>query len=233
MKLLLVSATGTPHFEHCKKELQKFLMGTKTVGFVSAANLFDEWKYFNLMRERLVSSRIVANLLHVTCDQEGIDTLARIDSVIVGGGNTYALLKRMRESGILRRLAERMLEGMLYVGSSAGANAAGPNILTTNDWNVVGLTDFQSFGFVPFNINPHYVEKGSSDAPHSETRDQRINEFHQVWRNPVIALEETTLLLVEDQTISIRGSGVAKVFVKDRPSRQLSPNDQLSFNDLT
>jgi hypothetical protein len=27
--------------------------------------------------------------------------------------------------------------GMPYIGSSAGANIAGPRILTTNDWNVV------------------------------------------------------------------------------------------------
>jgi dipeptidase E len=232
MKLLLVSATGSPYFEHCKEELQTFLKSTKNVGFVSAANLFDEVEYYNLMRERLTSSRMVRNLVHLRCDPEGLDTIKRIDSVIVGGGNTYALLKRMKESGMLQRLEKSVLGGMRYVGSSAGANVSGPNILTTNDWNVVSLTDFRSFGFVPFNINPHYAGQGASDAPHSETRDQRIREFHQVWSNPVVAVEETTVLKIEDKRISIRGSGTAKVFLRNREPRLLSVKEQLNFDDL-
>jgi dipeptidase E len=75
--------------------------------------------------------------------------------VFVGGGNTYALLKRLREGQLLEPIRARVQAGMPYIGSSAGANLAGPRILTTNDWNVVALDIFDALGLVPFNINTH------------------------------------------------------------------------------
>ena len=65
----------------------------------------------------------------------------------MGGGNTYALLKRLRESGLLPAVRERVQAGMPYLGASAGSNVAGPTILTTNDWNVVALDRFDAFAF--------------------------------------------------------------------------------------
>ena len=61
-------------------------------------------------------------------------------------------------------------------GSSAGSNIAGPDILTTNDWNVVALDRFEALGLVPFNINPHYRETDPVMASSSETRDDRIRD---------------------------------------------------------
>lgn len=57
----------------------------------------------------------------------------------------------------LRTIAcRRARGGTPYIGSSAGSNIAGPNILTTNDWNVDGWTRLDALGIVPFNVNPHY-----------------------------------------------------------------------------
>jgi len=53
--------------------------------------------------------------------------LRRADAVFVGGGNTYALLERTRDSGLLAAIKERAVDGMPYAGSSAGANLAGPS----------------------------------------------------------------------------------------------------------
>jgi dipeptidase E len=108
-----------------------------------------------------------------------VRALERAETVFVGGGNTYALLDRIRE---------RVGEGLPYVGASAGSNVAGPNILTTNDWNVVGLAAFDALGLVPFNINPHYLQVDPAMAPGSETRDMRIAEYHRVRDNPVVGL---------------------------------------------
>ena len=84
------------------------------------------------------------------------------------------------------------------MGSSAGSNVAGPNILTTNDWNVVGLTAFEALGLVPFNVNPHYLETDPAMAPGSETRDMRIAEYHVVRDNPVVGIEEGAMVRVEE-----------------------------------
>jgi dipeptidase E len=103
-------------------------------------------------------------------------------------------------------------EGLPYIGASAGANLAGPNILTTNDWNVVGLTAFEALDLVAFNVNPHYLETDPAMAPGSETRDTRIAEYHVVRDNPVVGIEEGTMVRVEGGTATVRGTGRVKVF---------------------
>jgi dipeptidase E len=230
MRLLLISATGSPYFEHCRKAMLDFLGPVKRVGLVSAANLFDEEVYFRAPYERLIETAppISRELIHIRWDSNWRDALNRIDAILIAGGNTYALLKRLSESGLLEVLRERIRDGLPYIGSSAGSNVVGPNILTTNDWNVVALTHFESLGLVPFNINPHYIERAASDAPHSETRDFRIEEYHRVWDNPVVALEERVVLKVIDTTVSIIGKGNAKVFVKGDKPRWFEAGEDLA-----
>ena len=98
------------------------------------------------------------------------------------------------------------------MGSSAGANVAGPTILTTNDWNVVALDRFEALGLVPFNINPHYLEVDPLRAAGSETRDDRIREYHAVNANPVFGIEEQTMIRVEDGAAIVDGRGRVRVF---------------------
>jgi dipeptidase E len=105
-----------------------------------------------------------------------------------------------------------VLAGTPYVGSSAGSNIVGPTILTTNDWNVVALDRFDALGLVPFNVNPHYLETDPAMAPHSETRDDRIREYHVINANPVFGIEEGTMLRVEHGVATVLGRGRVKVF---------------------
>src|SRR5439155_19273651 len=79
----------------------------------------------------------------------------RAEALFVGGGNTYALLKRLQEGGLLDPIRTRVRAGLPYIGSSAGSNVAGPSLLTSNFWNVAAPTVFGALALVPFNINPH------------------------------------------------------------------------------
>ena len=151
-------------------------------------------------------------LLHLRWNDRPLDVLARAEALFMGGGNTYALLKRLRESGLLPAIRERVQAGVPYLGASAGANVAGPTILTTNDWNVVALDRFDALGLVAFNINPHYKEMDPAMAPYSETRDDRIREYHVVNANPVAGLEEGAWLTVEDGVVMADGTARIKIF---------------------
>jgi dipeptidase E len=149
-------------------------------------------------------------------DRDPFPALARAEAVFVGGGNTYALLRRLHQAGLLGPLRERVRQGLPYLGTSAGANVAGPNVLTTNDWNVVGLTVFEALGLVSFNVNPHYLETDPAMAPGSETRDLRIAEYHAVHDNPVVGIEEGAMVRVEAGATIVRGSGRVKLFRRGR-----------------
>jgi dipeptidase E len=227
VRALLLSNSGRPFLAHCRATLSAFLGAARRVAFVSAASLADEEGYFEVARAALEAEPTGLGLEHLRWDGEFAQTLERAEAVFVGGGNTYALLERLQRSGLLAALRARVRAGLPYVGASAGSNVAGPNILTTNDWNVVGLDTFEALGLVPFNINPHYRETDPAMAPGSETRDMRIAEYLQVRDNPVVGIEEGALLRVEDGMATVLGSARAKLFVRGRAPRWLLSGEVL------
>jgi dipeptidase E len=228
MRLLLISNSGRPFLGWCRPIIAEFLGHAKTLAFVSAANLYAVEAYWQRVREALEPAPPAGlGLTVVHCDWRGAwrDSLARADAIFVGGGNTYALLQRLKQSGLLEAIGERVRSGTPYIGSSAGSNVAGPTILTTNDWNVVGLADFTALGLVPFNINPHYLETDPAMAAHSETRDDRIAEYHVVNANAVLGIEEGTAVRVENGATTVVGGGRVKVFRPGAPSRWFGAGD--------
>jgi dipeptidase E len=229
VRALLVSNSGRPFLAHCRGAIAVFLGGVRQLAFVTAASLRDEEGYYELARAALEVEPAGLFVEHLRWDADFGPTLDRAEAVFVGGGNTYALLRRLRESGLLEAIRARVRAGLPYIGSSAGANVAGPNILTTNDWNVVGLTAFDALGLVPFNINPHYRETDPAMAPGSETRDMRIEEYLLVHDNPVVGIEEGTLLRIEADGATVLGAGRAKVFVPGQPPRWRAAGEPLDF----
>lgn len=231
MRVLLISNSGTPFLEHARPHIAAFLGGAvKRLAFVTAASLGDPVAYWERARAALEPAPPAGcglEVLHLRWDQDPLGTLARAEAIFVGGGNTYALLQRLRQANLLEPIRERVLAGMPYMGSSAGSNVAGPTILTTNDWNVVGLDRFDALGLVPWNINPHYLETDPAMAPGSETRDDRIREYHVVRANPVVGIEEGTLVRVEDGRATVLGRGRVKYFERGRPPRWFGPGEAL------
>ncbi len=211
MRVLLISNSGRPYLEHCRGALTDvFGADVRRVGFVSAATLADPEVYFTRAREGL--EPLGVEVEHVHWERTPLKTLERVDGLFVGGGNTYALLDRIRSSGLIDAVQERARAGMPYAGASAGANLAGPTILTTNDWNVVALSHFGALHLVPFNVNPHYKESDPAMAPGSETRDDRIREYHARNKNAVVGLEEETMVRVDDGVATVLGKRRVKLF---------------------
>jgi dipeptidase E len=225
MRLLLISNSGRPFLEHCRDAIRNFLGPARHIGFVTAATLGDEVAYWERARDALAPAGLTVE--HIRWDAQPVKALAVVQTVFVGGGNTYALLKRLRESGLLAAIRERVYAGTPYIGSSAGANMAGPTILTTNDWNVVALTAFDALGVVPFSINPHYLEIDPAMAPGSETRDERIAEFHLINAHPVVAIEEGTMVQVEGGVGTVLGRGRVKLFARGSASQWFRAGDRL------
>jgi len=211
VRVLLISNSGRPYLEHCRGALGDFFgASVRRIGFISAATLADPEHYFSRAKDGLQSLGVEVE--HVHWERQPLKTLDRVDALFVGGGNTYALLDRVRSSGLVDAIRERSRTGMPYAGASAGANLAGPTILTTNDWNIVALSAFGALHLVPFNINPHYKESDPTMAPGSETRDDRIREYHVRNKNAVVAIEEETMVRFVDGVATVLGRRRARVF---------------------
>ena len=228
MRALLLGNSGRPFLEHCRGTIADFLGAARRVGFVTAATLGDKDDYWQRARDALSPAGLTVE--HVRWNSGPLATLERVEAVFVGGGNTYALLQRLHASKLLDAIRVRARAGMPYVGSSAGSNVAGPTILTTNDWNVVALDRFDALALVPFNVNPHYLEADPAMATGSETRDDRIREYHVINANPVCGIEEGTWIRVEDGIATVGGRGRVKVFRRGADPTWVCAGDRLPMD---
>jgi dipeptidase E len=222
--------SGGPLGTAGRAALPEFLGALKRVAFVTAASLHDETAYFERIRAALTPPPPEGSgleLLHLRWNDRPLETLERAEALFMGGGNTYALLMRLRASGLLSAIRARVERGMPYVGASAGSNVAGPTILTTNDWNVVALDRFEALRLVPFNINPHYKEADPMMAAFSETRDDRIREYHVVNANPVVGLEEGSWVISENGVTTTRGETRVRLFRRGAEPVWFEPGSRL------
>ncbi|MBF8249628.1 MAG: dipeptidase [Candidatus Levybacteria bacterium] len=212
-----------PLYNWCKDEILKFVGGNE-VTFISAASISDQNGYYKKAKESLG-----IKLNHLILDENPEKLIEKTKVFLVGGGNTFNLLKKLKEHNLLDKIKQKVSNGTLYIGISAGANIAGPNILTTNDWNVAELSSFDSLNLVPFNINPHYINPHDKSFFSGENRDDRIFEYHVFKNNPVVAVEEKTMLEVNSKSILIKGFGKVKVFMPKKEIKTFESGSNLDF----
>jgi len=81
------------------------------------------------------------------------------DFIWVTEGNTFEVLKYMRDNALVDYIKALMKKGnTTYIGSSAGAAIAGSDIMLCKDFdgNSVGMIDFTALGLFEGTIIPHY-----------------------------------------------------------------------------
>jgi dipeptidase E len=129
--------------------------------------------------------------------------LGRASVLYIPGGNSYLLLERLYQSGAFYLIQARVRGGMPLVGFSAGMVICGPNILTSNNINVFGVTEVTGLGFVEHNFVAHYP---AGDGDERALRDSQIRAYHNAHTNPVLALEDDGWIKIDEKgTQVVRG----------------------------
>lgn len=229
--LLLSNSTnyGAGFLEHARITIRSFLgTNVREVLFVPfAAVRFSYDDFTAKVRDRFAESGYAVRGVHDTADP--VKAVGNAEAIAVGGGNTFHLLQRLYDTGLLEPLRERALHGAPYIGWSAGSNIASPTIRTTNDMPIVEPPDFTALGLVPFQINPHYTD-GVLPSHGGETRADRLLEFVEVNSNmPVIALREGSILRVEGNEVTLLGERPALIFVNGLEPYEVDPEVSLQF----
>ena len=98
------------------------------------------------------------------------EAIRNAKAIFTGGGNTFLLLKTLYELDLMETLKTTIENGTPYMGSSAGSNITGLTIGTTNDMPIVYPPSFEALGFLPFNLNPHYLDPDTNSTHKGETR---------------------------------------------------------------
>jgi dipeptidase E len=232
--LLLLSNSlreGSGYLEWALPHLAQFVASTQVrkalfVPYAGVTLGYDD--YLARVAPVLAQCGVEVEGIHQSGDP--VAAVLRAESVIVGGGSTWQLLRDMRTAHLLRPLRLRALQGMPYLGWSAGSNLACPTIMTTNDMPICDPGGFDALGLVPFQINPHYLH-GNPPGFKGETREERIREFgalnQRVW---VAGLRECTGLLVEGRRLTLLGDGGScRVFRHGREPTEVAPGGDVQF----
>lgn len=229
MELLLLSNSKTPeggYLTHALEPARALLRGRKKALFIPYAGVTVGWDdYTDKVRDAFAPLGLEIESAHAVADP--CVAVADAEVIIVGGGNTFQLLKCCRELGLLTAIAARVRAGAAYIGWSAGANLACPTICTTNDMPIADPGGFAALDLIDFQINPHYTN--ALPAGHQgETRNQRIAEL--LVANPqmqVVGLPEGDWLRVDENGTQLCGPFPAVVFRANSEPENRQPGDFL------
>lgn len=220
---------GEAYLGYPRKEIQQFL-GVKKIHalfipYAAVTFSFDE--YESKVSERFTELGHFITSIHHFPDP--VRAVEEAEAIVVGGGNTWQLVRMLRDNNLLDAIRIKVLAGTPYVGWSAGSNVACPTLRTTNDMPVIDPRGFDCMNLVPFQINPHYLDF-NPEGHGGETREQRILEFLEL--NPdifVVGLREGTMLKYENNHLSLIGNYSARIFRKGMAPIELNAEDDFNF----
>jgi len=232
MRLLLLSNSTNPgesYLEYPKQSIAEFL-GAKPVKAIFvpyAAITFSYDEYEEKVNGSLREVGHTVTGIHRFSDPR--KAIEEAEAIIVGGGNTWKLVRMLHDSGLMPIIKSKVNAGTPFIGWSAGSNVACPTLRTTNDMPIIDPKGFDTIGLVPFQINPHYLDVNPANHG-GETRETRIIEFITENKDVfVVGLREGTMLHYEDGNLKLKGDRTARIFKYGDDPKELSSEDDFSF----
>ncbi len=173
--------------------INDFLGGERfTIAFIPFADASNEYEAY-AQKVRAGLNSLGAEIVTVEDNASG-KTISTADAIMIGGGNTFKLLHHLYQYDLMELIKAKVKAGTPYIGWSAGANITGLTIGTTNDMPIIEPESFSALAFLPFQLNPHYLNVPVV-GHNGETRDERLLEYLAV--NPsasIIGLPEGSYL---------------------------------------
>ena len=224
MRLLLISNStnaGEPYLDYPKYQIRDFLgEEPKNCLFIPYAGVtisFDD--YEARVKERFTEVGHRVSSIHHAKDP--VEAVNQAETIVVGGGNTFQLIKMIQENGLIEAIRNRVLNGIPFVGWSAGSNVCCPTIRTTNDMPILEPESFNAFNLIPFQINPHYTDVNPPGHA-GETREDRIMEYLTAnQKDTVLGLREGCMFSVEDDQMKLIGERTVRLFRYNETPKEL------------
>ncbi len=205
-KTILLTSAGMQVKDEIIKLLQKPAYDI-TVAFITTAAKPEEdvsfvKKDWDTMRE------MGFNIEEVDIEGKKESQLMKLlelkDIIFVEGGNTFYLLRAMRQCNFERVVRKLLKLGKVYIGASAGSIVAGKTIETAGwkngDKNIVGLRNLKGLNLVPYNIFVHYQPE------HAEIIKKNMKSARKRKKRLKI-LTDDQALLVQAKQVMLIGKG--------------------------
>jgi len=134
-------------------------------------------------------------------ENEILNFFADKNVIHIEGGNTFYLLKVIKEIGFEETLKKLLEKGLASAGSSAGAYIMCPTIEVSKFGRTAdrsfGLTDLTALNYVPFYIKVHYTDEMEAD----------VRAMLKQFKYPLRILRDGQGILCEDGKYTFVGMG--------------------------
>ena len=165
MKNMILTSSLYESIELVKKFLDKNTESKKILFIPTATNIDEYKKYIHLTQKAFEDFGYEVENFDISIFSEEIakEKLSQAKIVFISGGNTFYLLQELKRKNLTSYLKERIENGLLYIGESAGSVIAAPDIeyaSVIDDKTVATeLDDYTGLNLVDFYIVPHFEEE--------------------------------------------------------------------------
>ncbi len=231
MNLLLISNStmaGEPYLDYPKQNIANFLGKEKVkalfIPYAGVTMTFDE--YEQKVKDKF--NEVGHDIVSIHHAKDAVKAVENAEAIVVGGGSTWQLLHHVRKYKLIEPIRKKVLNGTKYIGWSAGSNLSCPTIKTTNDMPIIDPMGFDALNLIPFQINPHYLDK-NPEGHGGETRQDRIMEFLEVNKEmTVVGLREGCMFEIKGKKYGYIGNLPLRVFKYGKEPYEMNPNSDFS-----
>jgi dipeptidase E len=231
-RLLLLSNSTNPGetylgwpLTHIKDFLGENVKSILFIPYAGVTISYDE--YYKAVSDQLSSIGYELKSVHNITIAPNL--LSDYDAIVVGGGNTFQLINLLQQNELIKPIREAVMQGIPYIGWSAGSNIASPTIKTTNDMPIVEPATFEALNLLPFQINPHYTEAIIPNHG-GESRAIRLQEFITLNHDTYVAgIPEGSLLRLEKERLYFVGQGNCRIYKYGTEVLTYKDGDDLSW----
>jgi dipeptidase E len=214
-----------PYYEYCHDWLQNYLTqhlpANPKIMFISWAiwGGHDEDKMFAYGQEHWRSFGLNLTSLHQQPDY--FEAIGEADAIIVGGGSIHSLVDKLEKNHLMAPLRERIQQGCIYVGTSAGAIIAGPTMHTAGEPPLIHIMSHKTLDIVPFQVTAHYYDIGPDQFHPGPPPEARIKNYLRLNPHPapVACLRDGAILHIENGKVMVQG--IKPVTIFDRKLQRL------------
>ena len=162
---MILTSSLYESIELVKKFLDKNTESKKILFIPTATNVDEYKKYIHLTQKAFEDFGYEVENFDVSIFSEEIvkEKLSEAKTVFISGGNTFYLLQELKRKNLTSYLKERIENGLLYIGESAGSVIAAPDIeyasIVDDKTLATELDDYAGLNLVDFYIVPHFEEE--------------------------------------------------------------------------
>ena len=162
---MILTSSLYESIELVKKFLDKNTESKKILFIPTATNVDEYKKYIYLTQKAFEDFGYEVENFDVSIFSEEIakEKLSQAKTVFISGGNTFYLLQELKRKNLTSYLKERIENGLLYIGESAGSVIAAPDIeyasIVDDKTLATELNDYTGLNLVDFYIVPHFEEE--------------------------------------------------------------------------